>query len=554
MAGPPRSVEVDSDYFRLVADNADDAIVCASHEGTITYGNEAAAGMFGYAPEELTGRPLSTLVPVEVESLRPKKDQGGGDGRRLGPPVEVEGQRKDGSRFPVTLAIGHAFVGDDTVFIGILRDASTRMEGDLAMARSEERYRTLFEDNPQAMWVFDAETLHFLAVNEAAVDDYGYTREEFLGMTLKDIRPPDELPRFNEPVSRLPSLSGRTTWRHRKKDGAIIDVEIRSHQVTFEGRRARLVIAQDVTARNRAEQALRESERRFRELLENMSLVAVVLDLQGRVTFCNDYLAQLVGYTKDELVGASWFERCIPSDESTAMAERFQFHVSIDGIAAHHQNDIVTRTGERRTIDWNNTMLRDPEGCVVGTASIGIDITDEMRAKQRLVHDALHDGLTGLPNRLLFLDRLSVARARAARNGGEDGAYAVLLMDLDRFKLVNDGLGHAVGDQLLVAASAAIRRCVREGDTVARLGGDEFAILLEGVHGAEDATRTPRCTARNRSAPRGTWSSRDRCACARCASSRWRPICGARWRGTSCSSTTSRSSCSTPEGCSGSRR
>jgi diguanylate cyclase (GGDEF)-like protein len=150
-------------------------------------------------------------------------------------------------------------------------------------------------------------------------------------------------------------------------------------------------------------------------------------------------------------------------------------------------------------ITWNNSVMRNAEGRVVGMAGIGSDVTEEARAKERVAHDALHDGLTGLPNRVLFLDRLNQARARAA--GREGAFFAVLLLDLDRFKLVNDGLGHNVGDELLVAASAVIKRCIGEVDTVARLGGDEFAVLLENVAGVEDASRMARKISEGLSTP-----------------------------------------------------
>ena len=491
MASPPRSLERESDYFRIVAEHARDALVCASRHGTITYFNPAAERMFGYSAEEALGRPLTLLMPTDLQEAHRQglaRFTRTGEPTILGRVVDVDAQRRDGVRFRVELIVSHAGSGEDSTFVGILRDVSERVDAAGALARSEERYRLLFENNPLPMWVFDAESLRFLAVNEAAVTDYGYSKDEFLSMTVRDVRPEEDLPRLADRMAgRLPKLSDPAVFRHRKKSGARIDVEIRSHEVAFEGRDARLVLAQDVSARNQSAEALRESERRFREMLENMSLVAVVLDVMGRITFCNDYLADLVGIAKPGLIGESWFARCIPEDERAALEGGFLARVGSGAISAHDRNDVITRTGDRRTIAWSNTVLRGPDGAVVGTASIGIDVTDERRAKERLEHDALHDALTGLPNRSLFLDRLNGARARASRKDGL--AFAVLLMDLDRFKLVNDGLGHTVGDELLVAASKAISGCVQEGDTVARLGGDEFAVLLEGVRGAEDATR-----------------------------------------------------------------
>src|SRR5919109_2722422 len=131
--------------------------------------------------------------------------------------------------------------------------------------------------------------------------------------------------------------------------------------------------------------------------------------------------------------------------------------------------------------------VRDAHGRATRVVGSQTDVTDRKHAEQRLQHDALHDALTGLPNRVLFLDRLDQAIRRAQR-AHPDAAAAVLFLDLDRFKLVNDSLGHHVGDQLLIAVARRLESALRPGDTVARLGGDEFTILLDDVSDAREAT------------------------------------------------------------------
>jgi diguanylate cyclase (GGDEF)-like protein/PAS domain S-box-containing protein len=492
MASSRPSKDRDGEHFRLVAAQARDAIVCATQHGTITYFNPAAERIFGFTAEEVHGRPLTMLMPARfVDAHRSGLERflETGEARAIGRTLEVAGVRKDGTEFPLALSLAHVKTEGESSFVATLRDLSEEAEAEGARQQREDRYRTLFEGNPHPMWVFDIETLRFLAVNDAATSDYGYTRDEFLAMTLHDVRAHEDITDVvhrvvAEPREARDALSDSRAFRHRKKDGAVIEVLLRSHELTFEGKRARLVLAQDVTERNRAEQALRESERRFRDMLENVTLVAIILDVRGTVTFCNDYGASLIGAPKDEIVGQNWFAQFLTPESRGAIEEGFLSRIGAGQIEPHHQNEILTRKGERRMVAWNNTVLHDPYGKVVGTASIGIDITEELHAKQRLVHDALHDALTGLPNRVLFLDRLNAARTRM--NGHGDPTFAVLLMDLDRFKLVNDGLGHAVGDQLLIAASEAIQACVGENDTVARLGGDEFAVLLETSTGTPD--------------------------------------------------------------------
>jgi diguanylate cyclase (GGDEF)-like protein/PAS domain S-box-containing protein len=364
----------------------------------------------------------------------------------------------------------------------VLREISERAEA------LEARTRLLFDAHPHPMWIYDLETLGFLAVNDAAVRAYGYSREELLGMSIREIRADDELPLLLDRIAdRVPTLTTGTDWRHRHRDGSVVDVEVVSHDLEFDGRAARLVVASDVTRRKRAEDALAEAERRFRDMLENVQLVAVVLDTDGHVTFCNDYLLEMCQRTREEVIGQNWFEICVPEVRRDDALRSFREKIGPGLDATHGENEVVTKSGELRMVSWSSTVLRSPDGSVSGVASIGTDVTTQRRAQEQLLHDALHDALTGLPNRTLFLERLEAALARAKRHG--EYVFAVLFVDLDRFKFINESLGHALGDQLLMQAARILKDCVRPEDTVARLGGDEFTILLDDIGDAVVATR-----------------------------------------------------------------
>jgi diguanylate cyclase (GGDEF)-like protein/PAS domain S-box-containing protein len=360
----------------------------------------------------------------------------------------------------------------------LLGQRHIRAQAEVTLRNSEEQYRLLFEANPNPMWVYDVESLRFLAVNNATVDQYGWSREEFLAMTIRDIRP------AVEDTMDTPA----TVTRHRKHDGSIINVELTSRELKLPGRRARLVMAVDVTDWRRTEGALRQSERRFRDLLDNVQLVAVLLDVLGIVTYCNPYLLALSGYEKAEVIGSNWFDLFVPEDQRAPVRRSFIEKIGDGLIAAHEESAIVTRRGERRLISWNNTILRNAQGSVFGAATIGIDVTEQRRAESQLLHDAFHDVLTGLPNRALFLDRVAHALTRSRRDMPR--SFAVLLLDIDRFKVVNDSLGHAIGDQLLVLLGQRLQTCLRGGDTVARFGGDEFTIMVESISDVTDATRS----------------------------------------------------------------
>ncbi|HVV74247.1 MAG TPA: PAS domain S-box protein, partial [Verrucomicrobiae bacterium] len=186
---------------------------------------------------------------------------------------------------------------------------------------SEERYRLLFEKNPHPMWVFDVDTLQFLQVNEAAVRSYGYTREEFLGMTVKSIRAPEDVSALLVDIAnRGPELDSAGLWRHKKRDGTVITADIVTHGLEFEGHRARLVMAQDVTQREQAETALRASDQRFRTLFELAPDGMFVMDLGGVFLSGNKAAEQFVGYPRQELLGKSFLELSLFSEKDLCRA------------------------------------------------------------------------------------------------------------------------------------------------------------------------------------------------------------------------------------------
>src|SRR6185503_5989049 len=171
---------------------------------------------------------------------------------------------------------------------GVVRDVTDRRLAELTLEKQHEEYRLLFESNPCPMYLCDERTLAFLAVNQSAVDHYGYSRDEFLQMTARDIRPGADLPHF---VAYLAANKGDRraagVWKHQKKDGTIIDVNVNWHRLDFAGRPAYLVMATDVTEQKRAQAAVIESEIRYRELIENANDIIYTHDLKGNFTSLN---------------------------------------------------------------------------------------------------------------------------------------------------------------------------------------------------------------------------------------------------------------------------
>jgi diguanylate cyclase (GGDEF)-like protein/PAS domain S-box-containing protein len=344
--------------YRALFENAHDAILIVDpNDAAIVDANHRACQLYGYERAELIGTRFERLFRDPHTSPRIGESESGN-----GAAYESRHVCKDGNEILVEIVAGPVeYRGRHALWTSI-RDVTDRLHVLEALRTSEERYRLLFDASPQAMWVFDADTLRFLAVNDAAVERYGYSREEFLRMTIHDIRGVDDAPKADDRLARLAEGSDSAlpnVWRHRRANGDIIDVEVTSHPIELSGRKARLVVS--------------------------------------------------------------------------------------------------------------------------------IDVTERLRVEEKLWHAAFYDSLTGLPNRALFMERLGMAMERSKGRG--HGGFAVLFLDLDRFKVVNDSLGHRAGDQLLVHIARRLERTRRAGDTVARLGGDEFAVLVEGVENASDGAR-----------------------------------------------------------------
>ena len=257
--------------FELLSEHSQDIILFMQRaDGHILDANAAAVKAYGYSRAELLAHRIADLRAPETQSLTADQMAQADDGGILFETVHL---RKDGSTFPVEVSSQGATIGGMRTLISVIRDITERKQAEEALRKSEERYRYLFENNPHPMWVYDRKTLAFLDVNEAAITKYGYSREEFLNMTIVDIRPAEDVERLinNLAQPRRP-LERSEGWRHRLKDGTIIHVQITSHTVEIDGHESALVVAQDITERVRAQESIRIKD----ELLRLTSEMAKV--------------------------------------------------------------------------------------------------------------------------------------------------------------------------------------------------------------------------------------------------------------------------------------
>ncbi|MDR3415814.1 MAG: EAL domain-containing protein [Nevskia sp.] len=367
---------------------------------------------------------------------------------------------------------------------------------------AEERFRRVVEFAPSAI-VLVNDRGEIVLINAQAELLFGYARNELLGKPV-DVLVPERVRAFHagtlasyfaEPRSRAMG-SGRALYALRK-DGREVPIDVGLSPLQDEGRYV-LASVIDITERKQAEATLRAAEVHAlrSSILDSLPVAVIATDNDGNIVAVNPAAESLLGYARQELLGQSCMLVYDPDDMQRRAHELsnklgfevgagFQVMVALGSQNAADEREwtYIQKDGTRVPVNVAITALRDDSGKVTGFLKVAYDITVRKRAEAYIRHMAQHDALTGLPNRTLLLDRLEMAMHQARRH---DHQVAVLLMDLDQFKRVNDTLGHLVGDRLLLTVANRLQRCVRSVDTVARLGGDEFVVVVTEVQRRED--------------------------------------------------------------------
>ncbi len=364
-------------------------------------------------------------------------------------------------------------VEQDGRFIGIMsmaQDITERSRAEAELRESEERYRYLFESNPHPMWIHEVKTLKFLAVNQAAIESYGYAREDFDAMTIRDIHPPEELVRFDGAISKLdPTKNAAGIWRHRKKDGTTIDVEVVSHPFRFGERPARLVLANDVTERVRSQRALEESEHRYRNLFDVTPLPMWVRDEETlRFLEVNDAAVKAYDYTREEFLTMTTWDIRPPEDIERYRQVRLHRHTT------GGQSRSIGRHRRRNGDVMDVEVISHPVVLNGRAARLTVvnDITERRRAEE-----ALKDAERKY--RILFEDSPDgVMLVDPATGGIIEGNQALRQM----LGYAKDELSRLVIADIEAAESAA--QTLAHIEKVKREGSDEFETRLRTRSGA----------------------------------------------------------------------
>jgi len=464
--------------YRSLFNAAEEGIYRSLPEGGFIDVNPALAHMFGYdSPAQMVSAPIQQaehyyVDKAEAQQLMEQLDR---EGRVTNAASRV--YRRDGSIITISenmRAIRDA-AGRIAFYEGTAVDITERVEAESRLRQSESKYRSLFHHAVTGMFQSHPDG-RLLEANDALARMLGYGSNGEMKTQVLHMRQIYARPQDREAVLRQLETEGRVgsfEFPARHRDGSDVLVELNAQLIRDESGEVLYIegSAQDITARRSAERALQQSEARYRVLVEH-SQVGVYMMLEDRYVYVNHAFASMFGYSEQELVGAN-FRLLVPRESRAHQEDRYQRQAEGLGNGGDYFVTLLRKNGDLVDVVVSAGTI-EFDGRIYTTGTIR-DVTEQRRVQRQLEHNATHDLLTGLPNRLFFEQRLSsiVADAHALN----DFDYAVLFLDLDGFKVVNDSLGHASGDRLLVQIGQALQSALGESVLVTRYGGDEFTLL-----------------------------------------------------------------------------
>lgn len=347
----------------------------------------------------------------------------------------------------------------------------------------DSAFDVLFEHNPIPMWIFEIKTLNFLAANPAACALYGYGKDALIGKSILEVHPTEDWTMTRRNARTLKTfVAPEQCFTHVKANGKKIQVLVFAQRTRYQGKDCGLVWSIDVTEREQAAVELKSTQIFLDAVVESIPSMVFVKDARdGRFVLLNKAGEELLGVSRHDLVGKTDFD-LFNADDAQRFRAADQAVVASGKLVCIENEPLETPTGQR-SLRTQKIGVPDIDGKPRYLLGISEDVTEKLRVEERSRHLALHDVLTDLPNRLKFQDLLDEQIAR------DDEDFVLLLLDLDRFKAVNDSFGHHAGDDLLRQAAERMRAHAGPHDIIARLGGDEFGVIHRGAMGDTTAAR-----------------------------------------------------------------
>ena len=336
---------------------------------------------------------------------------------------------------------------------------------------NEQYYKSLYEQNPDAVFIFDLDG-KFIIANKA-VSNYGYSVEDLIDKPFTEFLLPKDIDRVV--AHFIQAVNGKATDYECSiidKEGLQREIGVTNIPIYVNDKITGVyTIIKDITKHKKAQNDLIEAEAKYRSLIEN-SLVGVYILQDGKIVYVNPRLCEMSGYSFDELIGLEITEFIYPEDLPLVkenISKRFQDEVG----SVTYEYRAIRKDKSVITLElFGSKIVYNGSDAIIGTV---IDITERKNTEKMIKHMAYHDQLTDLPNRYLLREKLNEAIIDSRQNNCH---FTLLFLDLDRFKAINDTMGHEVGDRVLIEIAERLKACVNERDIISRYGGDEFSILL----------------------------------------------------------------------------
>jgi diguanylate cyclase (GGDEF)-like protein/PAS domain S-box-containing protein len=444
-----------------------DAFFAVDRDWRIIYANVKAASFVGIALEAGLGRPLLEVAPALAGTELLEHYRKAMENTR---PTSIEAFWQPTG----TWVEARAYPTPDGLSV-YFHDVTEKRLAQEAVRKSEQRFRNLFQQAGDSILIADRE-LRIVAANGRACAHFGYAEQELLGLSVREIDS-----NFTYAPHLLESLrQGQTHLLRmvkRRKDGSTFPAEVHVSRFEEGGQEFFQAIVRDLSEREETERQLRESEQRFREVIEMTPAGYVLASADGRILDVNPALCSLSGHARETLAGAG-LELLFDVLPWDSLEHADGAHATVQGVEAVLRH----ADGHLLHVLFNGSVQRGADGSLATVTGLMTDITGRKQAESRLQVLATHDTLTGLPNRSLLHEHLQGMLDACAAGA----SVAVMFLDLDRFKEVNDSFGHELGDVLLCEVAARLRKVLRPADVVARLGGDEF-VVVAACSGTRDA-------------------------------------------------------------------
>jgi len=455
--------------YQTLMKTAFDGICIMDLQGNMVEANNAFCDMLGYTQEEISRLNIADwdVKWSKQELLQRSKDFVGKSDR-----FETVHRRKDGTLIDVEVSTTGVNMGSDRFYFASSRDITERKLAERKNSVLLMRHQALMKSALEGIHIMDMSG-NVVEANDTFSRMLGYTREEAVKLNVADWDAQWSREELMERFKSLIRVDGALfETRHRRKDGSLIDVEVSTTGAEIDGQFYLYASSRDITQRKTIEEGQRIAAVTF-----DTQEAIMITTPDGEILRVNQAFSDITGYSKEDVIGQN--PRIFQSGQHDAAFYRSMWSALLDTGMWSGEIWDKRKDGTIYPKTMTLTAVYDNNHTLTHYVAVFRDISSHKKSEQEIHQLAFYDPLTALPNRRLLMDRLQQGLAASARNGRYG---ALLFLDLDHFKTINDTRGHATGDLLLIEAARRLQMCVREGDSVARLGGDEFVVLLEGLN------------------------------------------------------------------------